>query len=250
MKAVIFSSCAVAAALLLPFSLCAGEATFMSYNVKNGSGMDGKRDYDRTARVIREAQPDVVALQELDSGTKRSGGLDTLQELAKRTELTGTYAKAINYPGGSYGIGLLSREKPLSVKRIPLPGREEARVLLMAEFKDYYFCVTHLSLTREDSEASIKMIARLAAECNKLFLIAGDFNLTPESAPIVRMKNDFTLLNDPSQKTFPADNPAECIDYIWMYKGKKPGDFKVVSRKVMEEPDASDHRPVKVVVSY
>lgn len=156
-----------------PFPLQAGECTLMSYNVKNGTGMDGRRDYDRTARVIAEEKPDVVALQELDQGTIRSGGRDTLQELAARTTLTGTYAKAIDYSGGSYGVGILSREKPLSVKRIPLPGREEARVLLMAEFRDYWFCVTHLSLTREDSSASIDMIAALAAKCSKPFLLPG-----------------------------------------------------------------------------
>lgn len=144
-----------------------------------------------------------MALQELDQGTIRSGGRDTLQELAARTTLTGTYAKAIDYSGGSYGVGILSREKPLSVKRIPLPGREEARVLLMAEFRDYWFCVTHLSLTREDSSASIDMIAALAAKCSKPFFIAGDFNLTPDSEPITRMKKYFILLSDPAQKRFP-----------------------------------------------
>ncbi len=71
MNPVIFSPCAAAAVLLSPFSLWGGEATFMSYNVKNGTGMDGKRDYDRTARVIAEAKPDVAALQELDSKTKK-----------------------------------------------------------------------------------------------------------------------------------------------------------------------------------
>ena len=164
--------------------------------------------------------------------------------------MTGTYAKAIDYSGGSYGVGLLSREKPLSVTRIPLPGREEARVLLMAEFKDYCFCVTHLSLTREDSNASIDMIAALAAECRKPFFIAGDFNLTPGSEPIARMKKHFIPLSDFSQKTFPADQPAECIDYIWMYRGRKAEAFKMAERRVIEEPAASDHRPVKVTVRY
>lgn len=248
MNPVIFSLYAAAAVLLAPFS--GAEATFMSYNVKNGTGMDGKRDYDRTARVIAEARPDVAALQELDNKTKRSGGRDTLQELAVRTKLTGTYAKAIDYSGGSYGVGLLSKEKPLNVKRIPLPGREEARVLLMAEFKDYCFCVTHLSLTREDSNASIDIIAALAVKCRKPFFIAGDFNLTPGSEPIIRMKKHFIPLSDFSQKTVPADQPAKCIDYIWMYRRRKGEAFKVVERSVIEEPAASDHRPVKVTVRY
>lgn len=120
-KRFIFRLCAAAALFLNLFPLQAGECTLMSYNVKNGTGMDGRRDYDRTARVIAEEKPDVVALQELDQGTIRSGGRDTLQELAARTTLTGTYAKAIDYSGGSYGVGILSREKPLSVKRFLYP---------------------------------------------------------------------------------------------------------------------------------
>ena len=100
----------------------------------------------------------------------------------------------------------------------------------MAEFRDYWFCVTHLSLTREDSSASIDTIAALAAKCSKPFFIAGDFNLTPDSEPITRMKKYFILLSDPAQKTFPAGHVKE--------------------RRVIEAPAASDHRPVKVTVSY
>lgn len=96
-KRFIFRLGAAVAVFFSPFPLQAGECTLMSYNVKNGTGMDGRRDYDRTARVIAEEKPDVVALQELDQGTIRSGGRDTLQELAARTTLTGTYAKAIDY---------------------------------------------------------------------------------------------------------------------------------------------------------
>ena len=41
----------------------------MSYNIHNGIGMDGKVDYARIANVISDVNPDVVALQELDSIT-------------------------------------------------------------------------------------------------------------------------------------------------------------------------------------
>ena len=47
----------------------------------------------------------------------------------------------------------MSRDEPLAVRRIPLPGREESRVLFVAEFPDYVVCVTHLSLTPEDQRA-------------------------------------------------------------------------------------------------
>ena len=57
----------------------------MSYNVRHCAGMDLEVDYDRTAAVIVEQQPDVVALQELDSMTGRSGQCYQLGELASRT---------------------------------------------------------------------------------------------------------------------------------------------------------------------
>ncbi len=86
-KRFIFRLCAAAALFLNLFPLQAGRTH--ADDGKNGTGMDGRRDYDRTARVIAEEKPDVVALQELDQGTIRSGGRDTLQELAARTNVDG-----------------------------------------------------------------------------------------------------------------------------------------------------------------
>ena len=61
------------------------QLRIMSYNVRHCAGMDLVVDYDRTATVIAQQQPDVIALQELDSMTGRSGHQDQLDELASRT---------------------------------------------------------------------------------------------------------------------------------------------------------------------
>ena len=81
----------------------------MSYNIHNGVGLDGKRDYARIAKAVLRMSPDVVALQELDSATRRSGGVDILRELSDQTLMHRVYAPAIDYQGGKYGIGLLSK---------------------------------------------------------------------------------------------------------------------------------------------
>lgn len=75
--------------------------------------------------------------QELDSVTQRNNGVYSLGELAKRTLMHATYAPSIDFQGGKYGIGMLSKEKPLGFKRISLPGKEEKRSLLIVEFADY-----------------------------------------------------------------------------------------------------------------
>ena len=50
------------------------KVTLMSYNIRNGVGMDNVRDIDRTAAVIAAVAPDAVAVEEVDSVTGRSGG--------------------------------------------------------------------------------------------------------------------------------------------------------------------------------
>ena len=112
----------------------------MSYNIRNGRGMDEVTDLERIAEAIRKVAPDVVAVQEVDSVTGRSGGIDVLRTLGERTLMFPTYAPAIDFDGGKYGVGMLSKEKPVSYRYIALPGREEERVLLWVEFERYIFC--------------------------------------------------------------------------------------------------------------
>ena len=145
----------------------------MSYNIRNGIGIDNIQDIDRIARVILREAPDLVALQELDSATLRVDGRYIPGELGRMTGMHATFGRAIGFAGGSYGIGLLSRTEPLAVRSIPLPGREEARVLLMAEFPDYTVCITHLSLTPEDRLASLPIIREATDTCRKSVLLAG-----------------------------------------------------------------------------
>lgn len=221
----------------------------MSYNIRDGRGMDGMTDYQRTADVINEVAPDVVAVQEVDSVTARSNQADVLRELAERTLMFRSYAPAIDYDGGKYGIGILSREKPLSVRHIPLPGREEARTFLIAEFKDYVFCSTHLSLTAEDQLLSLPVIKKEIAPLNKPVFIAGDLNATPGSKFIEALEKDFVILNNPKQPTFPADVPDSCLDYIAFWKnGEKP--FTLLRNRVVNAPEQSDHRPIVVDIRF
>lgn len=226
------------------------ELRIMSYNVRGGLGMDEQRDYERAAEVIRQCQPDICAMQELDSMTARSGRTDALQEYARRTTLQGTFARAIAFDGGAYGVGLLSRRQPDAVKRIPLPGREEGRVLLVAEFPDFVFLATHLSLTEADQVTSIRMLDSVAASYpGRAVFVAGDMNFMPGSAPEKAMSRTFRVLSDTTQCSWPADAPRQAIDYIWGYVGAG-AEYRVLERGVVHAPSQSDHRPVFCRVTY
>lgn len=222
----------------------------VTYNVRNGVGMDDVCDLDRVAGAILRSGADLVAVQEVDSMTRRSGGRYVLGELASRVLMHASFAPAIDYDGGKYGIGLLSKKQPVGVKSIPLPGREEERVLQVADFGDYRVANAHLSLTEEDALASVELIAREAASEARPFIVTGDWNSQPASPVIEAMKRaGFELLSDGKTATWPADHPCECIDYVAVYR-PVTGSAVKRSARVLEEPAASDHRPVCVDLQF
>ena len=235
--------------ILFAFSANSQTIKVMSYNIKSGFGMDNQQDFSRQANVIKQMKPDVVAIQEIDSVTTRSNGKYVLGELAVRTGLYPSYAPAINYAGGKYGIGILSKKEPLRIIHTFLPGREEQRALIIAEFDKYVFCCTHLSLTQADRIASVEKIIRTLKEfnSNKPVFIAGDFNSGPDSSEIQVFEKYFSILNDVSTPTWPSDKPTETIDYIMKLKDS-PKSVKVKKTLVLNEPVASDHRPVFIKV--
>ena len=214
----------------------------MAYNIRVGKGLDLVNDLGRTAGVILASGAQVVMLQEVDSVTSRTGRMDQALELGRLTGMHALFASAIDHAGGKYGVALLSKEKPLSVKRVPLPGREEGRVLLIAEFDNFVAASTHFSLTQQDRVASAKIIIEEVARYNKPVLVGGDFNAQPGSETIELLNQNFNMLTDGVTFTFPANEPDRCIDYIF---GRG---FRVVHSQVVEEPVASDHRPLVVHV--
>lgn len=240
MKKIIYAFCA---AMLAIAAQAQTDLRLMTYNIKNATGLDGVTDYQRVADAIARAGADVVAVQEVDSMTRRSGGRYVLGEVAMRARMHAYFAPAINYDGGKYGVGILAKERPLRVEAVSLPGREEARALLLAEFPGYVFCSTHLSLTPADRLASVAKIEEFAASVGKPVFLAGDFNDHPQSEFMKMLQQEFKVISNPKRNTFPADKPTETIDYI-LIRSDSTVKCAATSTRVPDEPLASDHRPV------
>ncbi|MCF0234025.1 MAG: endonuclease/exonuclease/phosphatase family protein [Thermoguttaceae bacterium] len=223
----------------------------MTYNTHNAVGLDKVRDFVRIGEVIRAQDPDFVALQELDKGAKRSNGADVLAEIAKAAGMYYEYGPAIDFQGGKYGIGVLSKEKPIKSECVPLPGKSEKRVLLVVEFEKCYFCCSHWELHADDREATAKIIAEKMKSLDKPVFIGGDFNAEPNEKSIQILAKDWKILT-PDGATFPADAPDIRIDYLCAAdpSGKiGADDWEVLGAAVVDEQVASDHRPVVVDIS-
>ncbi len=168
-----------------------------------------------------------------------------LGELASLTGMHANFARAIDFQGGAYGIGVLSKRKPLSCTMCPLPGREEERALLVVEFPEFFFACTHLSLTETDRMGALATIERMASGSSKPFFIAGDLNANPADGFMSAFGQSFNVLSDQTEHTFPATEPEVTIDYIAVDR-RHAAAAKTVKQQVLPERLASDHRPIVV----
>lgn len=212
------------------------------------SGTD-RANYDNTAKVISLMDPDVIALQELDKNTTWHA-TDQLQELADRTGLKPYYCKTIDYRGGDYGIGILTKREPRQTRSGDLPG-EEPRKFFLAEFDDFIFIATHLCHVSDENRAQsfeiiTKYIADNYASWTKPIYLAGDLNTSklPEAAL------DSWQVISTSANTFVNTGSPSRIDYILVYTKNHPT-FEVLGTAVpsyeqINVTTVSDHLPVLV----
>ena len=226
----------------------------MSYNVHhcNPPTAGDKIDIAAIAKVINDHKPDLVALQEIDVNTIRSGkGKNQAQQLAVLTGMYYYFSKAIDHQGGDYGVAVLSRFPIIDTVRIGLPilpdHPEELRAVAvvtvaLAKNKKLVFASTHLGLQEPNRLIQVdKIIANLSSS-ELPVIIAGDFNAEPDSPVISKMDQNFTRsCIENCQFTIPVTNPKKTIDYI-MYQSQKS--VKVLSHQVIDEQYASDHLPV------
>ncbi len=228
----------------------------LTYNIHHGEGVDRKLDLPRIAKIIADQKPDLVAVQEVDQKTKRVGGAATTAELARLTKMHDRFGKAIDFQGGEYGQTILSRHpiREFQVHKLPNEGDREQRIAIAAEVRigdgpTLTFVSTHLDHNRDD------LRQKQAANLDELFgkakgpvILAGDLNATPESKPLAILSKNWKSANTGKPLlTIPVTKPTRQIDYV-LYR---PADeLRVVEARVLDEPVASDHRPLLAVLEF
>ncbi len=227
----------------------------MTYNILHGATVKGDFNLDTIAAVIRQTDPDLVALQEVDFRTSRVNQMDLALEMAKRTELTPFFGKAMNYDGGAYGEAILSRfpAESMEVHHLDYSDGHEPRAALQVEIEldneeRFYFIGTHLDHTQDPADriAQAKDLNRILSKLKMPAILAGDLNAIPGSRPIEILLKRWTMTSEtPAGPTYPSTNPEKKLDYILYHPEER---WKVVDRKVIEEKVASDHRPYVVTL--
>ncbi|HEV3486523.1 MAG TPA: endonuclease/exonuclease/phosphatase family protein [Vicinamibacterales bacterium] len=249
----------------IPFAQRDPAVRVLVFNIHAGKDARGQGNLAGVAQLIRSTDPDVVLLQEVDRGTKRSGGVDQLKVVADRTDYTPVFGRSLDYDGGEYGIAALTRQDVYFTNTVPLPvaptqtragGSREPRVGLLVVTRtalgSLQLVNTHLDASRDDiyrlqETAALLNIVRSRLSPETPVLLGGDLNSEPESEVQHRLRT--AGLRDAWMEcgqgdgfTFPAHQPVRRIDYLML-----TGSLTCTSARVIETT-ISDHRPLLVSV--
>ncbi len=245
---------------LLIFSLVAAVAfaaepvqlKIMTYNLRFGE----IASMEEIGQYIASESPDIVALQECDWNTARErapkqNGVRFVNVLASETGMFGLYGKSIDYKGGYYGIGILSKYPIIRSERVLLPndGKTEQRSMLVADIElpdksIVTFVCTHLEVKSSEMRVDqVKFINKYLRRNKHQIILCGDMNSEPDAKEMEILRKTWADLTD-EVKTFSVKKPSIKIDYIY----SKPKDrVELVRTQVMKDVKFSDHFPV---ISY
>lgn len=248
-RLVSFISILFASVALLSATEKGDTLKLMSYNLRFGE----LASMEQFAQYISSEQPDIVALQECDWATKRTraphqNGVRFVNELAYHTGMFGVYGKSINYAGGYYGIGLLSKYPILRFERVLLPndGKTEQRSILVADIelpggRVITFVNTHLEVkTAKMRIEQVEFIKEYLKDCPNQLFLAGDMNAIPDTKEMEMLREEW---NDLTNRvfTYHSSRPEIKIDYIYT---KPAENVELLSTEVREDVKLSDHFPV------
>jgi endonuclease/exonuclease/phosphatase family metal-dependent hydrolase len=224
----------------------------MTWNIHHGEGVDGRVDLERIAAVIRREAVDLVALQEVDRGVRRTQGRDLPAELAALTGMSCVFSNNFHYQGGEYGNAILSRLPVVSStnRHYRMLREGEQRGLLEVRTRiggqPLRFFSTHIDYRPDDAErvAHVEELRRaVASEPGVATVMAGDFNALPGSRVHALMEamlvDAWKARGQGSGGSYPAPKPERRIDYILVSP-----EIVVERVWVVDEGEASDHRPV------
>jgi endonuclease/exonuclease/phosphatase family metal-dependent hydrolase len=232
----------------------------LTYNVHRCVGTDRRLDVGRVAAVMAALNPDIVALQELDVGRARTGGVDQAHEIARRLDMACHFHAALTVEEERYGDAILTCYPERLIQVGPLPGHPRIRQLeprgalwieVEIDGKPVQIVNTHLGLVPVEQRAQAEWLAGPAwlghPHCTGTKILLGDFNATGTSAVYRTLSAKLKAARGLSPRrsptaTFPSTLPVLRIDHLFV-----SSDIRVTDVFAPFDPlarAASDHLPL------
>lgn len=205
----------------------------VSYNVRKGTPAK------QIAVHLRSVRADIIALQEVDRGTKRSGNEDQPTLLRNALGMHSHYAPSYRDDGGTTGMMILSRFPLSQTGTIRLPrsrnigaaatvdiGGKKIRVYSFHLSATYRVSAKHYTESQQARELEAARITELAGKQPLPVIVAGDLNTIRGSRPYAIVTEKLTdcaaKLSPSPPPTFPAALPALRLDHVFVSKHFTP----------------------------
>jgi endonuclease/exonuclease/phosphatase family metal-dependent hydrolase len=237
---------------LLSFNIQAGTSTAHYHHYVTRSWRQVLPHAKRTENLDSIAELvsrfDMVALQEVDSGSLRSGYINQSRFLANQSGMpfwchqsnrkVGTVAYA--------GNGFLSRFEPDVVVEHRLPGVIPGRGTLLVRFGQGFngldVAVVHLALGKRARALQLKFLGR-ELDSSRHLVVLGDFNTQVDTPHVMELRETLAL-KAPTRglATYPSWQPQRGIDHILISESLRSGATEVLDVAL------SDHCPVALEI--
>ena len=189
---------------------------------------------------------DLVALQEADGGSHRSGYVNQVKYLAQQGEFPYWYQQLNRNLGrlAQHSNGLLSRLRPTSIEDHPLPG-PAGRGAILVRFGDgenaLVVVIMHLALGAKTRNLQLAYVRELIGGYQHQVLM-GDMNTHAKDLLQSSPLRDLGLLAPQMEATFPSWRPQRCLDHILLSPSLTLERVEVLNQPI------SDHLPVAVEI--
>jgi endonuclease/exonuclease/phosphatase family metal-dependent hydrolase len=195
-----------------------GIARILTWNIHSGIGPDRTYDLDRVVELVRRHDPDIVALQEVDSRGRDADDLP-LPFLKEALGEHAAEARTIVAPDGHYGHVVLSRWPMTRVKVHDLSMlRREPRCAIETTIETpsgpLHLVSTHLGLGIFERKRQARLLAELGRAGAEPTVMLGDFNDWFQWGSVRRALADVMPART-MHKTFPAQWPFLMLDRIY-----------------------------------
>lgn len=246
----------LAAAALLLAATAAGEPLrVVTYNI-----MAGERGLEGLTDTLKAASADLIGLQEVDRGTRRSGKTDQPAKLGRALGMKSAFVPHFDFHGGEYGLALLSRWPIVRAERVKVKGSQLS--LLDATVKaprgEVRVVVVHFTVTfpsRDETARAASDEARLlegqaafalVKDETRPVVVLGDMNSRSGSEVhtlfATTLQDSCDVKGGGRARTWSSASPVARIDYVWASKA-----FEVQACDTLASL-ASDHLPVLAVL--
>jgi len=241
------------------------QLKLLSYNIQAGTTTGNYREYltkswrqvlpnnqrianlDAIADLV--ADYDIVALQEVDIGSLRSGFLNQAKYLATHAGFPHWHHQGNRKVGivAHAGNGLLSRIAPSLIEEHRLPGAIPGRGAMVARFGEgdegLWLVVLHLALGRRARSQQLDYVAGLIRDYPNV-VVMGDLNTGPSSRELTEFCDRAGLILPSAHiPTFPSWEPKRAIDHILVSPHMDIAELDALA------VEFSDHRPLAMTLN-